>query len=573
MIDLAAPPFSLDGDARGWVAETLAGMSTEQKAGQLFTLVIADPDPSRTLEAIQTAGIEPGGFMSRPSGKSAIQELHRTLQATSKVPLLLAANLERGGDGIVTEGTVIGTQYGVAATDDEEHAYHLGLVAGREGAAVGCNWAFAPVIDIDFNPTNPITNTRTYGSDPSRVLRMAKAYMRGVQEAGLAASIKHWPGDGVDGRDQHISTSVNSLTVQEWESTYGMVYRGMIDAGASTVMAGHIMHPEWSRALRPGIADADIMPASLAEELVTDLLRGRLGFNGLVTTDATVMAGMTAVLPRRKAVPAAVMAGSDVFLFVGNLRQDFGFMLDGIASGALTADRLDEAVTAVLGLKASLGLHRKQVEGTLVPEASALEIVGCEEHQRWARECAAAAVTLVKDREELLPITPERHRSILLYVLGDKGGYMDYAGGGIAARLVDRLTEEGFEVDWFDYAARSGNEHRDTLMDPLGTVEGYDLVLYLASLKTASNQTTVRITWSEPMGFDCPRVVEDTPTLFVSIDNPYHLQDVPMVKTFVNAYTSTPVVMDAVVERLLGRAPFTGTSPADPFCGLWDARR
>jgi beta-N-acetylhexosaminidase len=573
MIDPTRPPFSLDAVAMAWVRDTLAGLTVEQKVGQLFTLAIRDADPEVTLGRIRAAGIEPGGVMARPMPKAAVQDLHRTLQDASAVPLLLAANLERGGDGLAVEGTALGTQYGVAATDDETHAYRLGLVAGREGAALGCTWAFAPVVDLDLNPANPITNTRTFGSEPGRVLRMARAYMRGIHEAGLAVSIKHWPGDGVDGRDQHISTTVNTMSVAEWEAGFGMVYRGMIDAGADTVMAAHIMHPAWSRELRPGISDGEIMPASLAPELIADLLRRRLGFNGLVTTDATAMTGMTAVMPRAQAVPASIMAGCDVFLFAANLAQDFGFMLEGVRTGVLTAERLDEAVTTVLAFKASLGLHRRQAEGTLVPGPDALEVVGCPEHQQWAKECAEAAVTLVKDREGVLPLSPQKHRRVLLYVLGDAGGYGDWEGGGCSGRFVDRLTEAGFDVDRFDYSEGTGFEHYDRLMDVLGVVEGYDLVLYLASLKTASNQTVVRINWGIPFGFDSPRAVEDIPTVFVSIDNPYHLIDVPMVKTFVNAYTSTTVTVDAVVDRLLGLAPFTGVSPADPFCGLWDARR
>jgi beta-N-acetylhexosaminidase len=172
----------------------------------------------------------------------------------------------------------------------------------------------------------------------------------------------------------------------------------------------------------------------------------------------------------------------------------------------------------------------------------------------------------------LLPISPERQRKILLYVLGDVGGYMD-EGGGVAGYFVETLVGEGFDVDTFDYAGATGPEAWAKLMDPLAQIVGYDMVVYLASIKTASNQTTVRINWGNPMGFDVPRLVEEIPTLFVSIDNPYHLQDVPMVKTFINGYTSSVPVIDAVVERLLGRAEFTGISPADPYCGLWDAAR
>jgi beta-N-acetylhexosaminidase len=571
VIDPKAAPFELSDGDLAWVRSTLAGMDVPAKVGQLFVLVVIDSDPEVTLRSIAEVGIAPGGFMSRPLAAKEVQHLYRRLQGSSTIPLLLAANLERGGDGIALDGTVFATQYGVAATDDERFAYELGLVAGREGAAVGCNWAFAPVVDIDMNPANPITNTRTYGSDPDRVLRMARAFMKGVHESGLAVSIKHWPGDGVDGRDQHLVTSVNTLSAEDWDATFGKVYRGMIDAGADTVMAGHIMQPAYSRLLRPGIADGDIMPASLAPELLNDLLRERLGFNGLVTTDATVMAGMTTVMARADAVPATIMAGNDIFLFAANLAQDYQFMLDGVESGALTMERLDEAVTTILCLKASLGLHRESVAGTPAPAESGLAVVGCEEHRAMARECADRAVTLVRDAQGLLPLSPERHRRVLLYVLGDRGGYMD-EGGGVAPHFVARLTDAGFAVDNFDYEG-VGPDGWAKLMDPLAQIDGYDIVIYLASVKTASNQTTVRLHWGQPMGFDCPRTVEDVPTLFVSIDNPYHLQDVPMVKTFVNGYTSAEHVLDAVVDRLLGRSEFTGIRPADPNCGLWDAAR
>jgi beta-N-acetylhexosaminidase len=573
MLDLEAKPFNLSDADIQWVQSTLAGMDLETKVGQLFCLVVVNPDPNDTLQKMREAGVKPGGYMSRPFPGALVQRLHRSLQEQAEIPLLLAANLEKGGDGIAMDGTAYGTQLQIAATDDETMAYRLGLVAGREGRAVGCNWAFAPVIDIDYNHHNPITNTRTYGSNPERVLRMARAYMRGIQECGLAVSIKHWPGDGVDGRDQHLVTSVNTLSVEEWDATYGMIYQGMIDAGAETVMAAHIMQPAYTRKFNPGIRDTDIKPASLSPELNINLLRGQMGFNGLVVTDATSMAGMTSAMPREKAVPASIMAGNDIFLFTVNLKQDYEFMLKGLETGALTMERLDEAVTNILAFKAYLKLHTRKAEGTLVPDESALSILNCEEHRAWARECADKAVTLVKDTQALLPLTVEKHKRILLYVLGDSGGYMD-EGGGINTKFIQRLVENGFEVEKFDYSQLSGmNVWNSVLMtDPLGRLKAYDLVLYFASLKTASNQTTVRINWAQPMGADVPKFVHDIPTLFVSVDNPYHLQDVPMVKTFVNGYTSSEYVVDALVEKLLGKSPFKGINPIDPFCGLWDAR-
>ena len=574
MIDLKAKPFQLSEEDIQWVQSTLAGMDLETKVGQLFFPVVINPDPNFTLQQMKEAGVKPCGYMARPFPGAEVQKLYRAFQDQADIPLLLAANLEKGGDGIAMDGTAYGSQLEIAATDDETMAYRLGLIAGREGRAVGCNWAFAPVIDIDYNHHNPITNTRTYGSDPERVLRMARAYMKGIQACGLAVSIKHWPGDGVDGRDQHLVTSVNTLSVDEWDATYGKIYQGMIDAGAETVMSAHIMQPAYTRKLNPGIKDTDIMPASLSPELNIKLLREKIGFNGLVVTDATSMAGMTAAMPREKAVPSTIMAGSDIFLFTINLKQDYEFMLNGVKNGLLTMERLDEAVTNILAFKAALKLHKQKAEGTLVPGESALSVLNCEEHRTWARECADKAVTLVKDTQSLLPLTVEKHRRILLYVLGDSGGYMD-EGGGINGKFIQGLTGNGFAVDKFDYSQLSGMNmwNSDLMRDPLGRLKNYDLVIYFASLKTASNQTTVRINWAQPMGADVPKFVYEIPTLFISVDNPYHLQDVPMVKTFINGYSSNEYVVQAIVEKLLGRSPFKGINPIDPFCGLWDARR
>ena len=575
MIDLKSKPFYLTAEDIQWVKETLAGMDLQAKVGQLFCLLVPKEDMSELMQQLQEIKIKPCGFMSRPFPGTVIQKNHRFLQESAEIPLLLAANLEKGGDGIASDGTFFGTQMQVAATDDTTMAYRLGLVCGREARAVGCNWDFAPVIDIDMNYQNPITNTRTYGSDPARVLRMARAYMKGIQECGLAVSIKHWPGDGVDGRDQHLLTSINNLSVEEWDKTFGKVYKGMIDAGANSVMAAHIMLPAYSKKLKRGVKNADIMPATLAPEINYKLLRKQLGFNGLIVTDATAMAGFTAVMSRERAVPATIAAGCDVFLFSLDLKEDFELMMAGVQNGILTPERLDEAVTRILALKASLKLHKRKAKGTLVPDETALEVLNCPEHRAWAKECADKAITLVKDTQKLLPLTVEKHKRILLYVLGDVGGYMD-EGQGVSGKFIKLLEDHGFVVTQFDYSQTVGASMWANLLfrsKPVRALkEEYDLVLYFASIKTASNQTIVRINWAQPMGIDVPKFINDIPTAFVSVDNPYHLQDVPRVKTFVNGYTSSEYVVEALVDKLLGKSPFKGTSPVDPFCGYWEAK-
>ena len=223
MIDLKGNPFFLTDEDISWVETTLAGMTEDEKIGQLFCLVSFSSDPEHLKNNVLS--IQPGGMMCRPMPMPDLLKTVRLLQEYSKIPMLIPANLEKGCNGMVAEGTLLGSPMQIAATGDDKMAWRLGEICGREGAAVGGNWAFAPIIDIDYNFRNPITNTRTFGSDPARVRRMGVEYVKAVQQHGVAASIKHFPGDGVDERDQHLVTSVNTLTCEDWDQTYGAADR------------------------------------------------------------------------------------------------------------------------------------------------------------------------------------------------------------------------------------------------------------------------------------------------------------------------------------------------------------
>lgn len=567
-MNLKAKPFNLNEKQVKWVEDTLASLSTREKVGQLFCINVVTEGVGDLVAELNQLDIQPGSYMTRSMPAKVVQENFRQLQKHAKLPLLFAANLERGADGVCDEGTCFGTQMEVAATDDLEVSYKSGLVCGREGAALGCNWNFGPILDIDTNFHNPITNTRVSSSDPEKVLEMNRAFIRGMKETGMAVSIKHWPGDGRDERDQHMVTSINSSTVEEWDATYGRIYRTMIEEGAETLMSAHIMLPAYSRKLRPGIKDEDILPGSLSYELNNDLLRGQLGFNGLIVSDATTMNGFMQTMSRNKAVPTCVANGCDIFLFVCNLEEDFNLMMDGLKNGILTEERLNEAVTRILALKASLGLPEKFAAGTMVPGPEALEVFRDETHRNWARECADKAVTLVKDTQHILPLDSKKYKRVLLHVLGDVGGYHDPTKDH-AKRFIEQLEKRGFEITLFD-GTKPEMQYIGASVKSLK--ERFDLILYFANIKTSGSDTVARIRWEGPGALNSTRYIYDIPTVFVSVDNPYHLLDAPKVKTFINGYTPSPFVVDAVVEKLVGESEFKGVNPVDPFCGLWNAK-
>jgi beta-N-acetylhexosaminidase len=560
---LRAKPFYLDTEALAWVKNTLASMTEIEKIHQLFCLVAYTANRE---EIDRFTALGAGGIMCRQMSSGEAIEIISRFQSQAKIPLLIAANLEAGGNGICTEGTRLGCELQVAATGDVKFARALGDIAGAEAAAVGCNWAFAPIIDIDYNFRNPITNTRTFGSDPETVREMGVAYVKAVQAHAVAASIKHFPGDGVDERDQHLVTSVNSLSTGEWDKTYGMVYQSCIDAGAMTVMAGHIMQPAWSRQLSPCLKDSEILPASLSSELLNKLLREKLGFNGLVVTDATPMAGFGIPMSRNRAVPGCIAAGCDMILFTKNLSEDIFYMEEGVRTGIITLQRLDEAVTRILALKAALGLYRKNN----IPNQETIQaVIGCKKHQDLSRECADKAITLVKNVQDVLPISPQKYKRVLFHSIesSDKGLWTG-PNADAGKKLMDKLIARGFEVTVF-----TPPQGFEGMMQSTEEIKSnYDIIIYAANIATRSNQTTVRIEWAVPMGCNVPVYVESIPTIFISLENPYHLLDVPRVKTYINTYGSSDFLLDSLVDKLMGLSPFIGRSPVDAFCGKWDTR-
>ncbi|MBN2221982.1 MAG: glycoside hydrolase family 3 protein, partial [Vallitaleaceae bacterium] len=413
---LEAAPFYLQQQDLDWVEKVFDSMSLDEKIGQLFCPIGFSTDPGYLQGALLRHHI--GGLFFRNGESSEMQETFRYAQSHSKIPLLIPSNLEAGGNGAATDGTAYGMPLAVSAAKDSKYAYRLGKVACSEGAAIGINWAFAPVVDIDLNCHNPITNVRTFGSQAEVVYRCASQYLKAAKEENVAVSIKHFPGDGVDERDQHLLTSINSLSREEWDESFGMVYKKLIEEDALTIMAGHIALPSYQGFFNAETAK-QVIPASLSKELLYDLLRKQLGFNGMIVTDASPMLGFTCAMERAKAVPYSIECGCDMFLFNKDLEEDYGFMMEGYKRGILSEERLEEAVLRILGLKAALKLHTKKADNSLVPNPEHLQKVGCQEHQEWAKELADASVTLVKDTQKILPLRVEKHRRVLLQILGD----------------------------------------------------------------------------------------------------------------------------------------------------------
>lgn len=560
MVDLRGNPFYLNDEQVAWVEKTLTGLTLEEKVGQLFCEVVWDGRENELDDV--TRHMQPGAVMFRFIDKEDVREFADVLQKRSRVPMLMAMNYEHGANDLLNGGTVFGSQMVVAATDDPQAAYDKGWVTGRESAAVGTHWAFTPMVDLNMNPFSEVTNRRTFGSNPETVSKMGVAFMKGAHDQGMAITAKHFPGDGMDWRDQHHSISVNTCSVEEWDATYGKIYQNMIAGGLDAIMAGHIHLPAYQQYYQPDLKPCDMPPATLSYDLLTRLLRGKLGFNGLILTDDTHMAGFTTYLPRSRAVPASIAAGCDMFLFVIDQEEDFGYMMEGVRDGTITPERLDEAVTRILAMKAHMNLHTRQASGTLTPPAEGLSVIGCKEHWDKVHRIEEQAITLVKDREQLLPITPEKYRRLLVANI-EAEGRTRFAAEPQFPLFVELLKKEGFEVTVLDVDDMPRIGHRGATMKEIS--QKYDMLIYYVGSKNAA-----KLRWKAIVCGDVPSYVRELPNVFISLANPYAIMDASSIGTVVNTYNETEHIVRALVDRLMGKAPFTGVSPVDPFMGWFD---
>lgn len=587
MVDLKANPYYLSDEDCQWVKDTIAGMTAEEKVGQLFFQLTQSHEEEHLKELMEKYHL--GGCRYNPAPGKAIQEQNRKLQKYAKIPIFIACNTESGGDGACADGTFLGSGVKIGATGKEEYAYALGKMANEEAAAIGCNMAFAPVCDILYNWENTEVVTRAFGNDPKRVAKMSAAYLDGAHTIpGFACAAKHFPGNGQDFRDAHIANNVNYFDTEKWDETYGMVYKTLIDHGLDAIMGGHIMLPSYAKAIHPDLTDDEMMPATLSPEIMTTLLREKLGFNGMVVTDASHMVAMTDRMKRTEMLPLAINAGCDMFLFFNDPEEDFQTMLDAYQNGIISEERMTEALTRILGLKAHMGLHKKSKEELVPSPETAEQVLGREEYREMQKSISRDCITLVKYKDkEVLPVTPQRYKRIMIVHVKGTGGamgelmkLMGMVGGNPAEALREKLCAKGFDA--FIYESPL-----DKMKQQLAAGEKPNLNLYFAGKNAIADFvkdmdlviTLCDVSSGRPSfgmskgGGEIPWYVFEVPVIAIGCGQPTMLADIPQVRTYVNTYDSKDSTLDALVEDMMsGPEAFKGQDPIDSFCGLFDAR-
>jgi beta-N-acetylhexosaminidase len=534
----------LNAGQQRWVDETFVALRIEDKVAQLLIPTLGAYDYRREAVDAFLANRALGGIFVGMAGCDQHRQEIAQLQARCTIPLVVASDLEAGAGHFVRGGVAFPEPLAVAAANDTQLAYTLGTAAAREGRYAGIHWTFAPVVDVNVNADNPIANTRSLGDEPQRVAHLASAIARGMQAHGLAACAKHFPGDGVDDLDQHTATSVNTLSRQEWHRISGLPFRQVIEAGVLSVMVGHIALPAWDDSQN---ACGVYRPASISHTLVTDLLRGELGFQGLIVTDDMNMGGVAGYATRRERTVACMTAGCDMLLFP-KLPDDYAILLEAVRAGALPEARLDDAVRRILAFKARLNLHTGALFGPAVVTS---------EQQAFAaasRQIAASAIVKVRDLHGTLPIRHLRPGAKVLTIT--------LASASEDVPEVDRtLRARGYEVD------HAYNPDDLRLSDQ---TFAYDAVFVNFVFKGIWGVQSVRSVGTHNRIFIGGFYTDHPCVVFTSFGSPYHLRMFSTLPNYLNVHSSSPESQGAAVRVWFGEAEAYGISPVGQLVRSYD---
>lgn len=451
----------------------------------------------------------------------------------AEIPMLITSDFENGCGSMLKGLTILPYLMSLGAANDGQLAYDYGKATALEARSVGANWTFSPVSDLNTNFRNPLVNVRGLTDDPDLACRLLPQVVRGMQDNGLAACAKHFPGDGVDWRDQHIVTTNNTLSREEWQRQHGRVFKSLIDAGVMSIMAGHISLPAYQTPAPNGM----YLPATLSSELITDLLKGEMGFEGVVVTDAMDMGGFNGWYATKEQTEIeAFKAGCDMLLwptpgYVDNL-------VAAVEHGEVSMARLDDAVSRILRMKERLGLFA----------APSLRAMTQEDHrfvQSVQRRTADASITLLRDGMGLFPMSPETRRKIAVVPVTHHQPAMEES-----TRLCALLRERGFAVD--EYPQGIADEQTD----------GYDLILY--ALFSRPFRPIGFLDFMGPEAVKVQRCLQAAVdrTAVVSFGSPYFAEQYfERALTCVNAYSMLAPSVEGFVRAACGDIPFTSFSP------------
>lgn len=525
------------------VERTLDSLSLRDRVAQLVMPWVAgayaafDDDAFRRYQGWVDSLHVGGLLVSIGSPLDVAAKLNR-LQERSRFPLLVSSDLESGAAFRLVGSTPFPTNMGVGAAGGELDAYQMGRVTALEGRAVGIHLAFAPVADINNNPANPIINTRSFGEDPAAVARLVVASLKGMQEHGMLATVKHFPGHGNTGTDSHIALPVITAGWGELDSVELVPFRAAIKAGVAGVMSAHIA--------LPGIDSGRTRPATLNPSVLTGILRDSLNFEGLVVTDALNMGGIVSGYGTGEASVLALLAGTDILLQPADPGVAIDAVTKAVESGRISRERVDSSVRRILAIKYRLGLFKQRT----VPLDSIPAVVGSNDFINISRDVTQRSLVLVRDSNGTVDLLRGRRGKVTVIVYGDENNR------DAGTTLAGELRGGGDTVATFRLWPASGPASYDSakaLLTRGGTA------IFAAQVRATAWRGTITLPDAFAALADSTSLTQST--LLISLGSPYLLTQVPHAGSYLLGWSATTLTETALANALLGKADITGHLP------------
>jgi beta-N-acetylhexosaminidase len=562
-------------EGREWVDQTLKELSLEEKVGQMLQVryyldykSFEDPEYKLLLEELRNyhiGSVVCGMHFDKagPIRSSALEaaRVANQLQADSKLPLLLAADLERGVASRLHDVPAFPWPMAFGAANDADAVERFAAITAKEARAVGIHWALAPVADVNNNPANPIINTRSFGEDPASVGALVSAFIRGAHKNGLLVTAKHFPGNGDIAVDSHRDVAVLESSLEHLERIEFPPFKDAINAGVDSIMLAHARVPA---------IDADLERiTTTSPKVVNGVLRNQLGFKGVVLTDALEMRGLTRLYDPKKGSPTAraavdaVMAGNDVIMVPTDLGGAFHAIIEAVRSQEIPESQIDESVRKILQMKASVGLHKSRFVDLDQVNSATSDPSDMNSAQRVADD----AVTLVRNNGEMLPLqssdglatrgspsttTPQGKRELLVLVLAEA---LEASSGHELERAV-KARRPGAQIFYFDGRFSSGLEP-----EIIKAVNDSDKIIIAAYvILRAAQQVNVQGTPMTFFGLTGPsgrllrQVLALAPnkTVVASLGSPYLIESFPQIQTYVCTYAMASTSEISAVKALFG---------------------
>jgi beta-N-acetylhexosaminidase len=543
-----ASVIAADKKSDAWVEKTLRSMTVDEKIGQLLVPVTWGGFKSTDSEEFQklrrdVVEFHVGGYHVGSGDAAGIAVVINELQRAAKIPLLTTADLEGGAGYVMFGATRFPLAMAIGATASEKLAYEAGQATSEEGRAMGVLVDFYPVVDVQNNPGNPIINIRSFGEDPNRVAALATAYLKGVQDAGMLATAKHFPGHGDVATDSHLEMPILNVDRARLERMELVPFRAAIQSGVGAVMSAHMYVP--------AVEPEKNLPSTLSRSVLTGLLRDELKFPGLIITDAMDMHGITNTYTEDDATVRAVLAGADIVLFPPHTDIAFHAIKAAVQDGRITVARLDDSVRRILQAKARLGLdHYKPVDVNRLST-----IVGSKAHRDLAQQISDSAVTLVRDDKKALPLTASPDKRVLhINLLDSRAGWREGPVGRVAAAEMLKRFPKTITIQLDDGSTRNEFEMARRMADLV------DAVVVTAFIRVAAYKGSIDLT-AEQLRFLRDLSVAQKPLVFALFGSPYVLQHIPELPSYILTYDTNPGSELSAIKAIAGEIPFQGKLP------------